>query len=302
MIKSFEDLMRVAKDQRRMRLAVAAAEDQEVLQAVKDATKAGIVVPVLVGDLVKIKKTAEEIDFDLTAYPLIEAKTLEEAAQISVRMVHDGEADFLMKGLIDTSVLLKAVLDKTYGLRTDSQLSHVMIYASENYHKLLFLTDGGMNITPTLEEKVLIVKNAVDTAKALGIDTVKVAALAAKEKVNPKMQATVDARALQDLCRQGGFGEGVVLEGPLALDLAVSAKAAQVKGFESEIAGDADILLVPTIEMGNGIGKALTYLAKADSAGVIMGARVPIVLVSRADSYEAKLYSIALGSVVAANL
>ncbi|OPL09274.1 MAG: phosphate butyryltransferase [delta proteobacterium ML8_F1] len=302
MIKDFEDLMKAARHQKKMRLAVAAAEDMDVLQAVKEATLAGIILPVLVGEKEKIKAIAREIDFDISEVPLVEGTTLEESARISVRMVHDSEADFLMKGLIDTSVLLKAVLDKTYGLRTDSQLSHVMIYGSENYHKLLFLTDGGMNISPNLEEKVRIVSNAVAMAKALGIETVKVAALAAKEKVNPKMQATVDAAELQTLCEKGEFGEGVILEGPLALDLAISEKAAQIKKFKSRIAGDADVLLVPTIEMGNGIGKTLTYLAKAESAGVIMGAKAPIVLVSRADSYEAKLYSIALGSVVAANL
>jgi len=302
LIKDFEDLMKAARHQKKMRLAVAAAEDMDVLQAVKEATLAGIILPVLVGEKEKIKAIAREIDFDISEVPLVEGTTLEESARISVRMVHDSEADFLMKGLIDTSVLLKAVLDKTYGLRTDSQLSHVMIYGSENYHKLLFLTDGGMNISPNLEEKVRIVSNAVAMAKALGIETVKVAALAAKEKVNPKMQATVDAAELQTLCEKGEFGEGVILEGPLALDLAISEKAAQIKKFKSRIAGDADVLLVPTIEMGNGIGKTLTYLAKAESAGVIMGAKAPIVLVSRADSYEAKLYSIALGSVVAANL
>jgi phosphate butyryltransferase len=215
-------------------------------------------------------------------------------------MVKEGKADFLMKGLIDTAILLKAVLDKESGLRTESQLSHVMIYDLPTYHKLLFLTDGGMNISPTLEEKAKIIKNAIDAAHAMGMETVKVACIAAKEKVNDKMPATVDARALENMCKDGAFGVGAIVEGPLAFDIAVSKEAADVKGFKSEIAGDVDVLLVPNIEVGNGIGKALTYLANAQSAGVIMGASKPVVLVSRADTYEAKLNSIALGSVIAA--
>jgi len=156
-----------------------------------------------------------------------------------------------------------------------------------------------MNIEPSYDEKVKIVENAIDACKALGTEVVKVAALAAKEKVSEKMPTTVDARKLQELCETGYFGEGVIVEGPLAMDLAVSEEAAAVKKFSSKIAGDTDILMVPTIEVGNGIGKTLTYLAGAESAGIIMGAKVPVVLVSRADSYEAKLNSIALGSVIA---
>ncbi|MCD6436554.1 MAG: bifunctional enoyl-CoA hydratase/phosphate acetyltransferase [Clostridiales bacterium] len=302
MIKNLKDLMNEARNQKKMKLAVAVAQDSHVLTAVVDAANDGIIEPILVGNVDEIKKIAKSENLGIENFKLVEADTLEAAAEISVRMVNDGEADFLMKGLIDTSILLKAVLNKEYGLRTDSQLSHVMIYASENYHKLLFLTDGGMNIAPTLEEKVKITKNAIDVAKAFGIKTVKVAALAAKEKVNPKMPVTVEARELQNMCEAGKFGEGVIVEGPLAFDLAVSKEAAEVKKFKSEISGDVDVLLVPNIEVGNGIGKALTYIAKAESAGIVMGAKAPIVLVSRADSYESKLYSIALGSVVAANI
>jgi phosphate butyryltransferase len=226
---------------------------------------------------------------------------MKEAAEISVKLVSDGKADFIMKGLLDTAILLKAVLNKDIGLRTESQLSHVMVYEVPTYHKLLYLTDGGMNIEPTFEEKVKITKNSIDVARALGNTNIKIAALAAKEKVNPKMQATVDADKLQTMSREGEFGQGVILEGPLAFDLAISKEAALIKGFKSEISGETDILLVPTIEVGNGIGKTLAYLANAKSAGVVMGAKVPVVLVSRADSYESKLYSIALGSVIAAS-
>ncbi|MCT4605619.1 MAG: bifunctional enoyl-CoA hydratase/phosphate acetyltransferase [Marinisporobacter sp.] len=301
MIKNFQELIRMAKEQKRMRLAVAAAQDEEVLVAVCNAAEIGIVEPILIGDGEKIMCIAKENNLKIDDYEIIEEKEVDAAAKRAVSLVSLGNADFVMKGLLDTSILLKAVLDKEIGLRTDSQLSHVMIYHVPTYHKLLFLTDGGMNIAPTLEEKVKITQNAVDVAKAMGIKDIKVAALAAKEKVNPKMQATVDANELKQLGQRGEFGGDVIVEGPLAFDLAISEEAAKTKNFESQVAGDADILLVPTIEMGNGIGKALTYFANAKSAGVIMGTKAPVVLVSRADSHESKLYSIALGSIIAAN-
>ncbi len=300
MIKNFMELMEAAKAQKKARLAVAAAQDDDVLIAVCNAAQEGIIEPILIGDTAKIKELALENNLDISAFELVEAPDLVESARTAVRMVSSGKADFLMKGLIDTAILLKAVLDKEIGLRTDSQLSHVMVYGTPNYHKLLFLTDGGMNIAPTLEEKAKIIKNAAAVAKAVGIERVKVACLAAKEKVEPKMQATVDADALQKMGEAGDFGPDVVVQGPLAFDLAISKEACEVKKFKGEVAGDADVLLVPTIEMGNGIGKSMTYMAKADSAGIIMGAKVPVVLVSRADSHEAKLYSIALGSLIAA--
>lgn len=302
MIKNFEQLMEAAKSQKKMRLAVAAAEDSDVLGAVAKASELGLVEPILIGNVAEIEKIAAEEGVNIANYTKVDVADIYEAAKTAVKMVKDGQADFLMKGLLDTAVLLKAVLDKECGLRTDSQLSHVMIYNVPSYHKFIYLTDGGMNIDPTLEEKVKIVKNAVDVAKALGVETVKVACIAAKEKVNEKMPATVDAKALENMCKDGVFGKGVIVEGPLAFDLAVSEEAAKVKGFKSEIAGDTDILMVPNIEVGNGIGKAMTYMAMAESAGVIMGAKVPVVLTSRADSYEAKLNSIALGSVIAANM
>lgn len=300
MIKNFDQLLEAATAQKTMRLAVAAAQDPEVLGAVAKAAEMGLIEPILVGDRQKIVELCALEQLECGNFEIIDEPDLEASARISVQLVRDGKSDFLMKGLIDTSILLKAVLNRDYGLRTDSQLSHVMLYDLPTYHKLLFLTDGGMNIEPTLAEKATIIRNALSAAHALGMQTVKVACLAAKEKVNEKMPATVDARALENMCREGAFGDGALVEGPLAFDLAVSKEAAEIKGFKSEIAGDVDVLLVPNIEVGNGIGKALTYLANAESAGIIMGARVPVVLVSRADSAEVKLYSIALGSVVAA--
>lgn len=301
MIKNLKDLLKAAKDQKTMRLVVAAAQDEDVLIAVCKAAKEGIISPVLVGDSSAIQKIAGDNDLDVSAYELVEAIELEDAAKKSVAIVREGKGDFIMKGLIDTSILLKAIVDREAGLRTDNLISHVMIYQVPNYHKMIMLTDGGMNITPSLEDKKSIINNSVVVGNALGIDTIKVACLAAKEKVHPKMQATVDADALAKMGANGDFGNNVIVEGPLAFDLAISKEAAEHKGFKSEIAGDTDILMVPTIEMGNGIGKTMTYFGNAESAGVIMGAKVPVVLVSRADSYEAKLNSIALGSVIAAN-
>ncbi len=302
MIKNLSELLEQAIAGDTMRLVVAAAEDADVLQAVVKAAEENVIEPILVGNKDEINNIANQLNLEINKYQIIETSSLEEAAKVSVKLVSDNKADFLMKGLIDTSILLKAVLDKEIGLRTDSQLSHVMVYEVPTYHKLLFMTDGGMNISPDLTEKAKILGNAVQVAKALGVEEVKVACVAAKEKVNPKMPATVDARELQEISEAGKFGSGVIVEGPLAIDLALSKEAAEVKKFKSQMAGDVDVLLVPNIEVGNGIGKTLTYLAKASSAGIIMGAKVPVVLVSRADDYATKLNSIALGSMIAKNI
>lgn len=302
MIKKLEDILDELKDGERVVLSVAAAHDKEVLTSIKSALDRGIIDPILVGELDKINEISKEIGLNLDNIRVIEGCGVEECAKIAVKLVSSKEADFVMKGILDTSVLLKEVLNKEYGLRTDSLLSHVMIYEMESYHKLLMLTDGGMNISPDYLQKEKILKNAITASKSLGLETVKVACLAAKEKVNPKMQATVDADMLSKKCEEGAFGEGVIVEGPLAFDIAVSKKASEVKGFNSNVSGDADILLVPTIEVGNGIGKSFTYMANAKSAGIIMGAKAPIVLVSRADSHESKLYSIAYGALIARNI
>ncbi len=301
MIKHINDMLEKAVEGKIMKLAVAAAEDTEVLEAVKQAVEAGVIEPVLFGNEEDIRRIAESVGLNLEDVQVNHCDDFVASARAAVQSVSEGRSDFLMKGLLDTSVLLKAVLDKGIGLRTDRLLSHVMVYEPEAYHKLLLLTDGGMNIAPSLEEKKMIVHNAVQAATALGISPVKVACITAKEKVSDKMEATVDAAALKALQQEGEFGENVVVEGPIAFDLAVSEEACKIKKFNSPVGGDADILLVPTIEVGNGIGKALTYMAKAPSAGVIMGAKTPIVLVSRADSADVKLNSIALGSIIASN-
>ncbi|MBU5336834.1 phosphate acyltransferase [Intestinibacter bartlettii] len=301
MIKKLDEMLDVLKGNDKVVLSVAAAHDEEVLLAIKSATEMGIITPILVGHEDEIRKISKEIDFDLDKIKIIDEDTIEKCAEVAVKLVSSKEADFVMKGLLDTSVILKAVLNKEWGLRTDSLLSHVMIYEVDFYHKLLVTTDGGMNIAPDYEQKVKILKNAIKATEPLGLNTIKVAALAAKEKVNPKMQATVDAKQLEDACKNGEFGDNVIVEGPLAFDLAVSKEACKVKGFKTEVGGDVDIMLMPTIEVGNGIGKAFTYAAGAKSAGIIMGAKAPIVLVSRADTHESKLYSIAYGAIVASH-
>ena len=299
MINKLEDILNQLKGNEKVLLSVAAAHDEEVLLAIKEAVEKEIIIPILIGDENKIKEISKKIGFNLDGIKIIQKDTIEECAKTAVKLVSSKEADFVMKGLLDTSVILKAVLNKEWGLRTDSLLSHVMVYEIPSYNKLLVTTDGGMNISPDYEQKVKILKNAIKATNPLGLTNINVACLAAKEKVNPKMQATVDAKALQEAGNRGEFGDNVIVEGPLAFDLAISKEAAKIKGFESKVAGETDIMLMPTIEVGNGIGKALTYFAGAKSAGIIMGAKAPIVLVSRADSHESKLYSIAYGALIA---
>lgn len=300
MIKKLDDIFNELKScNEKAVLSVAAAHDEEVLLAVKDACEMNIIKAILIGEEGKIREIAGNIKFDLTDVEVIDESDLKLCAEKAVKLVSSGKADYVMKGLLDTSIILKEVLNKEYGLRTDSLLSHVMIYEVPSYHKLLVLTDGGMNINPDVSQKKKIADNAIKAAKSLGIETVKVACLAAKEKVNPKMQATLDADELKSMYKDGMFGKNVIVEGPIAFDLAISEEACKIKGYESEVGGDADILLVPNIETGNGIGKALTYMANAKSAGIIMGAKAPVVLVSRADTHESKLYSIAYGAIAA---
>lgn len=296
-IQKLEDLLKVKYDSK-MKLVVVASHDEEVLKAVSEARKLGIAEPILIGDKAKTIEIIDEYDLGLSDCEIINEIDLVKAAEMGVKLVSAGEANFIMKGLVDTSILLKEVLNKEYGLRTDSLLSHVMLYEVPTYHKMLYLTDGGMNLVPSLEDKVRIIENSVKVCKALGNSEIKVACLAAKEKVNSKMEATVHGNELKQMYIDGKFEDGVIVDGPLALDLAISKDAAKTKGFISSVAGDADVLLVPTIEMGNGIGKSITYFANGKSAGVVMGAKAPIVLVSRADDHETKLYSIALGSIV----
>lgn len=300
-INRLVDLLKL-KNNKRMKLVVIASHDKEVLQSVKGCYDYGLIEPILIGDLEKTKKLAEELNISIENYYSIDEKDLEKAAEIGVKLISSGKADFIMKGLIDTSILLKSVLNKECGLRTRSLLSHVMIYDIENYHKLLYLTDGGMNINPTLEDKVKIIENAGMVTRSLGNKVTNVAILAAKEKVDLKMISTVHAEQLKDKYLKGEFSKGLVIDGPMALDIAISNEAAKTKNYISPVAGDADVLVVPNIEMGNGIGKSITYFANGKSAGIIMGAKVPIVLTSRADDHITKVFSIALGSLISTNI
>lgn len=297
LVRNFHELLEIAKKKERMKLSVAAAEDEEVLLAVDAARKLGIIEAVLVGNRNRILEIAKEKHIDPANYEIVDSKDVRESAARAVHLVSSGQADVLMKGLVATSDLLRAVLDRERGIRRGELLSHVMVYSIPSYHKLLFITDGGMVTYPDLNQKVQIVKNAVEVAKALGVNPIKVAALCAVETVNPSMQATLDAAALSKMSQRGQIKD-CIIDGPLALDNAISRAAAEHKGIKSPAAGDADILLVPNIEAGNILGKSLTYFGGAKSAGVVMGAKCPIVLVSRADSSESKLYSIALASII----
>lgn len=300
-IKKLENLLNL-KSHKRMKLVVVACHDKEVLQAVIECERIGLIEPILIGDLKLTKDIAEKLKISLYEFETIDESDPEKSAELGVRLVSTGKADFIMKGLIDTSTLLKAVLNKEWGLRTNSLLSHVMVYDIPNYHKLIYLTDGGMNINPSIENKIKIIENAGIVAKSLGNDIINVAILAAKEKVDLNMIATAHGQELKSLYSKGHFSDGLIIDGPMALDIAVSEEAARIKGYESTVAGNADILLVANIEMGNGIGKSITYFAGGKSAGIIMGAKVPIVLVSRADDHVTKLYSIALGAVISAGI
>ncbi len=297
-MKKLKDLKNLIDKNNKSRLIVVAAEEENVLEAVAHAYNDNLIEPILVGNEKLIREYIDKNKFNLDDIEIIPAETFEQSAEISIKLINEGRGDFLIKGLVDTSILLKAVLNKEWGLRTGKQLSHVMLYELPTYHKLLMLTDGGMVTYPDTDTKIELIKNAYESAKRLGYKEFKVACLAAKEKLNPKMQATVEAAEIKEKYKNGEFEEGIIIEGPIALDLAVSKEAAQIKKFESPVAGDADLLLVHNIEMGNGIGKAITYFGNGIGAGVVMGAKVPIVLVSRSDDFNAKYYSILFGSAI----
>ncbi len=299
MIRSFEDVLKYAKERGPKTISVACAQDADVLLAVNKAKELGISEAILVGDKEQIENIAKEKGIDLSSYEIIDIKDLSEASLKAVELVSTGKAHMVMKGLVDTSIILKAVLNGEVGLRTGNVLSHTAVFDIEDYDRLLFVTDAAMNIAPDLEAKKQIIENAVKVARALDIDEPKVAVLCAKEKVNPKMPATVDAAKLQEMNEKGEI-KNCLVAGPLALDNAVSVEAAKLKKIDHPVGGKADILMVPTIEAGNVLYKALAFLAKSKNAGIIVGAKAPVILTSRADDEEAKLNSIALGVLMAA--
>lgn len=297
MAKKFKDLMNLAKSREAKRVSVAMAGDRDVLMSVKMAVDEGVIDPILVGDKLEIEKISNSIGLDLKGIRLIDEKDKTQAARLATELVSSGEASILMKGLVDTSIIMKQVLDKEIGLRSDSLMSHVAIFDIETYHKLFLVTDAAMNIAPDLMEKKGLIDNAVEVSQSLNIDNPKVAVLAAKEKVSDKMEATVDAGKLAEMSKQGEI-KGCIVDGPFALDNAISKESARVKGIDSEVAGNADILLAPDIEAGNVLYKSLTFLGGAKSAGIIVGAKAPIILTSRADNEETKLHSIVLATLM----
>lgn len=298
-MRNFNEVIKYAKERGPKTISVACSQDREVLMAVEMARKEGIANAILVGDMEKTKEISNELNINLDSYELIDEKDLDKASLTAVSLVSEGKADMVMKGLVDTSIILKAVLDKEVGLRTGNILSHVAVFDVDGYDRLFFVTDAAMNLAPDLKGKKQIIENSCIVANALDIDEPKVAVICAKEKVNPKMQDTVDAKNLEDMCKNGEI-RGCVVGGPFALDNAVSEAAAKHKGMDHPIAGKADILLAPDIEAGNILYKSLVFFSNTKNAGVIVGAKAPIILTSRADSEETKLNSIALGVLMAA--
>ncbi len=292
----FDELLKMAKTTVPKKIAIAAAQDEDVLMAVKSAYLEKICIPILIGNKEKIIELSQKINFNLDDIQIIESKDDNEAARTAVSLVSSGKADILMKGLVDTAIILKAVLDKEIGLRTGNILSHAAVFESDRYHKLFIITDAAMNIAPSASEKKQIIENTLPLCRSLNIENPKVAVICAKEKVSPKMQATVDAEILVNMNKNSKI-KGCMVEGPFGLDNAISREAAALKGVKGEVAGDADILLMPNIEAGNVMYKTLTYLADSKNAGIILGAKAPIILTSRADSDEAKLYSILLAVI-----
>lgn len=299
MIKNFDELIKVAKERGPKKLSVACAQDDDVMMAVENARKAGIIEAILVGDLEAITEVAKQQNIDLKNYEVVDIKDMTEASYKAVELVSSGKAHLVMKGLVDTSIVLKAVLDKEIGLRTGNGLSHVAVFDVPNFPRLLYVTDAAMNIAPDAATKKQIIENSVVVANALDLENPNVGIICAKEKVNPKMPATVDAELLVNMNKNGEL-KGCTVGGPFALDNAVSEEAARIKGMKDPMAGKVDILLCPTIEAGNILYKTLSFLAGARSAGIIVGAKAPVVLTSRADDDDSKLNSIALGVLMAA--
>ncbi|MBN1949765.1 MAG: bifunctional enoyl-CoA hydratase/phosphate acetyltransferase [Bacteroidales bacterium] len=275
------------------RIVIAAAEDEFVLRAIQEFEKLGCITPIFVGDRYHIRKLAAELKFTIREGAIIPSNSFEESGELAVSLIRDGEADILMKGLLPTRTFIKAIVNKDSGISHSGVLSHLAIFEIPAYPKLLGITDAAMNIAPDILMKGEIIRNAVNAFNRLGMESPKVALLAAAEKVNPKIQATTDAEKLVSQHSQSPLGN-CVLEGPLALDLAVSSEAAEHKGISSRIAGDADILIAPDLNSGNILYKSLTYLGNSTAASILLGADAPIILTSRADSPESKYYSIAL--------
>lgn len=295
MIKHLMELVERAKKRETRKLVVAAAGDEDALLAVKNATNQGIIEPILVGDMLKIQTIAKRINFDISELETYDVEDKNEASAKACMLIKEGKGEILMKGAVGTGTLMKAVLNKEAGLRKGDTLSHVAVFESPYYHKLLGVTDAAMNVLPDLETKIAIIKNAVDVFHGLDISNPKVAIVGSVETVNPRMEATMHAATISMMNYRKQI-RGCVIDGPLAIDNAISKKSAELKDITSDVAGDTDIILAPSIDSGNILYKTLNFLGGAVAAAVIMGAAVPVVLTSRSDSDKSKFLSIALAA------
>lgn len=295
--RQYDRLIEIVKQFPAVPTAVAHPCSESALEGAIDAAKAGIIIPILVGPRQKILAIAEAAKLDISRYEIVDAEHSHESAEKAVALVREGRASVLMKGSLHTDELLSAVVRRDTGLRTARRLSHCFIMDVPGHPNVLTITDAAINIFPTLEEKVDIVQNAIDLAHAMGLAQPKVAILSAMETVNPKLQTTIEAAAL---CKMADRGQiiGGLLDGPLALDNAISPEAAKIKGINGPVAGHADILVTPDLEAGNMLAKSLGFLMHADSAGIVLGARAPIILTSRADSVQSRLASCAVAALV----
>ena len=300
MIRDFSELAeRVKTEGRKKRVAVAASHDAHTLQALSAAYEAGVVEPILIGKAHETKELIGKLELPFGGARIVDARDDAAAAAAAVAMVREGAADFIMKGKLQTADLLKEVVNKETGLKHGALMSHFGLFEVLGYHKLLVLTDGGMVLYPSLEQKKEILKNAVDTLKRLGYAKPKAAVLCATEVVNPKMPESVDAGELKRMYEEGQI-EDCVVEGPISYDLMISRESAEIKGYESPVTGDTDILLMPNMTAGNLVAKALMLSAGAKMAGIIVGAEAPIVLVSRGASAEEKYLSLILAAALKA--
>jgi phosphate butyryltransferase len=297
MIRRLQELVDLAQEKPPTRVAVAAAAHKLVLQSVQRSVDLGLIVPLLVGREEDIREEAAAIGWELHDEHIVSTETNRAAAQAAVDLVRDGEAQVLMKGYLHTDEMLRAVLAHETGLRTDRLLSHVFVLEVPTYHKLLLITDAAINIHPDITEKASITQNAVDLARRLGVERPKVAGLSSIETINPNIPSTVHAACLSKMAERGQI-KGAIVDGPLAFDNAISAEAAEEKGIDSPVAGDVDVVVVPDLDAGNILSKNLEYLASAKMAGVVMGALAPVVLTSRSDPPRARVYSLALASLL----
>lgn len=295
-IRNFQEIIdKVKMSPTKKRMVIAAAGEEHTLQAALHARKEGIVTPVLVGDKLEINRILNDLNETVSDEDIYDVSDVKEAAEKAVELVREGQGDFLMKGFLDTSVILKAVVNKEKGLGKGGVMSHFTMFQVPNYHKILVAVDGGMVTYPTLEQKKCIIENTVGVLKSYGYENPKVAVLSCVEKVNPKMPETVEADALAKMNEKGEI-TGCVVAGPISYDCAMSNDVAKLKKFYSPVAGDADILVAPNIHAGNIMGKMLTITCGAKMAGFIVGAKCPIVLTSRGSSAEEKYLSIVMSA------